>query len=74
MRAVDMALDETVLVKCQCLPVGELFDQLRGQVDSGFDCVDTPEKTVEISSTYDKDIKADQMLSHLSQAQIGRHA
>ena len=45
------------------LPAGDRFDCLRGLVESGLDCVNTPEKIVEMSITYDKANKADQMLS-----------
>ena len=36
---------------------------MRGLVESGLDFVNTPEKVVEMSTTYDKSNKADQMLS-----------
>lgn len=33
------------------LPTNERFDRLRGFVDAGMDCVDTPEKVVSMAVT-----------------------
>ncbi|KAE8979132.1 hypothetical protein PR002_g24502 [Phytophthora rubi] len=65
LQTVGMALDDTVFsgMLVSSLPAGDRFDRLRGLVESGLDCVDTPEKIVEMAITYDKANKADQLLS-----------
>ena len=56
-----MTLDDTVVsgMLVSSLPAGDRFDRLRGLVESGLDCVNTPEKIVEMLITYDKANKAD---------------
>ena len=60
-----MTLDDEVFsgMLVSSLPAGDRFDRLRGLVESGMDCVNTPEKIVQMSITYDKANKSDQMLS-----------
>lgn len=47
------------------LPTNGRFDHLRGLVDTGMDCVKTPEKVVEMAITFDNANKAD---SHLTRS------
>ena len=56
-----MTLDDEVFsgMLVSSLPAGDRFDRLRGLVESGMDCVNTPEKIVQMSITYDKANKAD---------------
>ncbi|KAE9051089.1 hypothetical protein PR001_g1775 [Phytophthora rubi] len=56
-----MTLDDAVFsgMLVSSLPSNERFDRLRGLVDTGMECVNTPEKVVEMAITFDKANKAD---------------
>ncbi|GMF18512.1 unnamed protein product [Phytophthora fragariaefolia] len=59
---VGMTVDDAVFsgMLVSSLPSNERFDRLRGFVDAGMDCVDTPEKVVAMAVTFDKANQADE--------------
>ncbi|GMF80394.1 unnamed protein product [Phytophthora fragariaefolia] len=61
-KTVGMTVDDAVFsgMLVSALPSNERFDRLRGFVDAGMDCVDTPEKVVVMAVTFDKANQADE--------------
>ncbi|KAE9358918.1 hypothetical protein PR003_g1031 [Phytophthora rubi] len=64
LKTVGMTLDDAVLsgMLVSSLPTSEQFDRLRGYVDTGMSCVDTPDKVVAMAITFDKANRADSQL------------
>jgi transposase InsO family protein len=64
LKTVGMTVDDAVFsgMLVSSLPSNERFDRLRGFVDAGMDCVDTPEKVVAMAVTFDKANQADEQL------------
>ncbi|KAE9001980.1 hypothetical protein PF010_g21954 [Phytophthora fragariae] len=64
LKTVGMTLDDAVLsgMLVLSLPTSERFDRLRGYVDTGMSCVDTPDKVVAMAITFDKANRADSQL------------
>ncbi|KAE8895861.1 hypothetical protein PF005_g26732 [Phytophthora fragariae] len=64
LNTVGMTVDDAVFsgMLVSSLPSNERFDRLRGFVDAGMDCVDTPEKVVAMAATFDKANQADEQL------------
>lgn len=65
LKAVGMTDDDAVFsgTLVSPLPSTERFDRLRGLVDTGMEYVNTPEKVVKMSITFDKANKTDSYLS-----------
>ncbi|RLN66861.1 hypothetical protein BBJ28_00026124, partial [Nothophytophthora sp. Chile5] len=65
LEATGMTLDDTVFsgMLVSSLPSNERFNRLRGLVETGMDCVSTPEKIVALAVTFDKANKTDQQLA-----------
>ncbi|KAE9310895.1 hypothetical protein PR003_g20157 [Phytophthora rubi] len=64
LKTVGMTVDDAVFsgMLVSSLPSNERFDRLRGFVDAGMDCVDTPEKVVAMAVTFDKANQAEEQL------------
>ncbi|KAG2802340.1 hypothetical protein PC129_g17764 [Phytophthora cactorum] len=67
LKTVGMTIDDAAFcgMLASSLPSNKRFDRLGGLVDTSMDCVNTPEKVVEMAITFDKANKAD---SHLSRS------
>ncbi|POM74418.1 Hypothetical protein PHPALM_8620 [Phytophthora palmivora] len=67
LSTVGMALDDAMFsgILESSLPSNERFDRLRGYVDVGMDCVNTPDKDVAMDITFDKANQAETQLNRL---------
>jgi hypothetical protein len=65
LKTVGMTFDDAGFSRMlvSSLPSSERFDRLRGYVDTGMSCVDTPDKVVAMAITFDKANKADSQLN-----------
>ncbi|KAG3145665.1 hypothetical protein PI124_g14068 [Phytophthora idaei] len=65
LKTAGMILDDAVFnaMLVLSLPSNEQFDRLRGLVDTGMDCVSTPDKVVAMAITFGKANKADNQLT-----------
>uniref|UniRef100_H3HA66 Uncharacterized protein n=1 Tax=Phytophthora ramorum TaxID=164328 RepID=H3HA66_PHYRM len=64
LKTVGMTVVDAVFsgMLVSSLPSNERFDRLRGFVDAGMDCVDTPEKVGAMAVTFDKANQAEEQM------------